>query len=266
MPRTGTGRAEGLKRWASGAAVNADPWRLFPALAARRASGPSRRNVAQDAEARLPGRPPGASPELWVAVHGKDPKAVWAELRGAELKPWIHRRVLNAAKLPADTNLTAFESYQAGHITPHDIASQAVAIVCDPDPGERWWDVNSDNGLHALHLADRMKGRGVVVASFEQRTASESDRAQAAQIPFSKHHDARLGTAGMSSANRILMTVCWSTPSRRAWGTWRRNPDARWTIVGSQIPRAGRAAVGMAGARRDRGQAGAERWSTPWPR
>ncbi len=229
-----TGRAEGLKRWASGAAVNADPWRLFPAWLRDELPVPpgetSPKMRKLDFLAALQSRP-----ELWVAVHGKDPKTVWAELRGAELKPWIHRRVLTAAKLPADTNLTAFESYQGGHLTPHDIASQAVALVCDPDPGERWWDVNSDNGLHALHLADRMKGRGVVVASFEQERRQKATALKLRKTPFrnitTRAWDGRHVVGKASSYDGVLVDAI-ST----GVGTWRRNPDARWTIVGSQIP------------------------------
>ncbi len=110
-----TGRAEGLKRWTEGRAVNADPWRLFPAWLRDQLPVPPGETTPKvrklDFLAALQARP-----SLWVAVRGKDEKAVWAELRDAELKPWIHRRIPTAARLPAETDLTAFESYRSGHL------------------------------------------------------------------------------------------------------------------------------------------------------
>ncbi len=84
---------------------------------------------------------------------GRDEKPVWTELRDAELKPWIHRRITTAAKLPPDTDLTAFESFRQGHLSRTTSRRRPSRSSADPDPGERWWDVNADNGLHSLHLA-----------------------------------------------------------------------------------------------------------------
>ena len=178
-----TGRAEGLKRWTEGRAVNADPWRLFPAWLRDQLPVPPGDATPKvrklDFLAALQARP-----SLWVAVRGTDEKSVWAELRDAELKPWIHRRMPTAARLPAETDLTAFEAYRSGHLVAHDIASQAVALVCDPDPGERWWDVDADNGLHSLHLAALMKGKGLVVATFEQERRRKAIALKLRSSPF----------------------------------------------------------------------------------
>ena len=210
-----TGRAEGLKRWTEGRPVNADPWRLFPAWMRDQLPVPPGDATPKvrklDFLAALQARPP-----LWVAVRGQDEKSVWAELRDAGLKPWIHRRIPTAARLPPETDLTAFESFRSGQLIAHDIASQAVAIVCDPDPGERWWDVNGDNGLHSLHLAALMKGKGLVVCTFEQERRRESDRAQAAQQSAFTTSRPGSGTAGTWPARREPTTECWSTRSPRA--------------------------------------------------
>ena len=59
-----------------------------------------------------------------------------------------------------------------------------MALVCDPDPGERWWDVNADYGLHSLHLAALMKGKGLVVATFEQERRRKATALKLRTSPF----------------------------------------------------------------------------------
>ncbi len=100
-----TARAEGLKRWVDGRAVNADPWRLFP---------PWLREC-------LPMPPGGGSPKakylellnsfqsrpsLWVrAQNVGDHNVLWNELREGGLKPWVHRKVERAAKLAPEADV-----------------------------------------------------------------------------------------------------------------------------------------------------------------
>ncbi len=142
---TWTARAEGLKRFAGGRTVNADPWRLFPDW--------FRANIAL---------PPGTAtpkarylellnslqlrPPLWVRAQGPNVDAVWDELKEAGLKPWIHRRLLSAAKLETDADVYHLAPFTHGRLEIQDIASQAVALICDPEPGERWWDACAARG------------------------------------------------------------------------------------------------------------------------
>jgi 16S rRNA (cytosine967-C5)-methyltransferase len=229
-----TARAEGLKRFVGGRPVNADPWQLFPAWLRSQLPVPPGDGTPKARRleflATLQSRPP-----LWLGVRGHDEKAVWTELREAGLKPWIHRRLATAAKFPAETDSTAFEAVQARRLVAHDLASQAVGIVCDPDPGERWWDLNGERGLHALHLAALMKGRGVVVSTFERKS-----RQHAAGLflrPSSLHNistrlwDGRHPPGKAERFDGVLVDgICSGV------GSWRRHPDARWVVTGDQIP------------------------------
>src|SRR5438094_417001 len=99
-----TARAEGLKRWVGGRAVTADPWRLFPAwlrdhLPLPPGGGSPKLKYLEFLNA-LQSRPP-----LWVRVQGADEEGVWAELREGGLKPWVHRHITKAAKLPIEANV-----------------------------------------------------------------------------------------------------------------------------------------------------------------
>jgi len=229
-----TGRAEGLKRWVAGRPVNADPWRLFPAWMRDQLPVPPGSATPKvrrlDFLAALQTRPP-----LWVGVRGQDEKTVWTALRDAGLKPWIHRRLPSAAKLPPETDLMAFDLFRTQQLVAQDITSQAVAIVCDPDRGERWWDVNGESGLHALHLAALMGGKGVVVCTFEQERRRRENAARLRRGAFhnitTRLWDGRHPAGKAASYDGVLVDAVCS-----GIGSWRRHPDARWTMPAARLP------------------------------
>ena len=232
---TWTARAEGLKRWVDGRALNADPWRLFP---------PWLREV-------LPLPPGGASPKqkylelldglqkrppLWVRAQGADEKALWTELKDSGLKPWIHRTLTRSARLETDADVYHLPAFLRGELEIQDLASQAVALVCDPDPGERWWDACAGAGGKSLHLAALMGGKGVVVATDAHESRLKEAVRRARRSPFrnitTKVWDGKHPAGKSKSFDGVLVDSPCS-----AIGTWRRNPDARWTLDREGIPR-----------------------------
>jgi 16S rRNA (cytosine967-C5)-methyltransferase len=229
-----TARAEGLKRWVAGRAVNADPWRLFPEWLRDELPVPPGDASPKARRLDFLGSLQSHSP-LWVAVRGKDEKAVWNELRDAGLKPWVHRRLATAAKLPADTDLSLTEAFQSGRLVAQDLASQAVGIVCDPDAGERWWDLRGENGLHALHLAALMAGKGLVVSTFDNDRRRSDTALRLRAFPFhnitTRVWDGKRAAGKAASFDGVLVDAFCS-----GIGSWRRHPDARWIISASQIP------------------------------
>jgi 16S rRNA (cytosine967-C5)-methyltransferase len=232
-----TARAEGLKRWTGGQAVNADPWRLFPAWIRDQLPVPPGDATPKMRRLEFLAALQSRSP-MWVTVRGGDAKAVWAELREAELKPWIHRRLPDAAKLPPETDLSRIESFEAGRLIVQDLASQAVGLACDPDPGERWWDVRgeAEGGLHALHLAALMRGKGSVTCTFDTErrrhdTALRLRRGAYHNIT-TKVRDKNHPTGKAASFDGVLVEA----PSSGV-GHWRRHPDGRWAVPAEEIPR-----------------------------
>jgi 16S rRNA (cytosine967-C5)-methyltransferase len=228
-----TARALGLKRFVGSRPVNADPWQLYPTWLRDQLPVPPGDGAPKQRRleflAALQTRPP-----LWLGVRGHEEKAVWAQLRDAGLKPWIHRRITSAAKLPPETDATTLEAVLTRRAVAHDLSSQAVGIVCDPDPGERWWDVNGERGLHALHLAALMKGRGVVVSTFERKSrqtvAALNLRPSALHNVTTRLWDGRHAPGKASRYDGVLVDAICS-----GVGSWRRHPDARWVVSGDQI-------------------------------
>ena len=239
-----TARAEGLKRWLDGRPVNADPWRLFPAWLRDQLpvppgdETPKARRLEFLASLQRP-------PPTWVGVRGHEeggvrrpaPNAAWAQLRDAGLKPWIHRRITSAAKLPPETDLTRLEVFSSGRLVGQDLASQAVGIVCDPDPGERCWVVRgeADGGLQALHLAALMAGKGVVVATCSTERQRHETALRLRRGAFhnitTKVWDGHHPIGKPAGFDGVLLDAPCS-----GVGGWRRHPDARWTLSAEEIP------------------------------
>jgi len=230
-----TARAEGLKRWFEGRAINADPWRLFPAWFREHLPLPPG------------GAPPKARylellqtlqsrPSLWIRAQGANEKTLWAELTEMGHKPWAHRHVLRAAKIDAEADVHHLPAFERGELEIQDLASQAVALACDPDPGERWWDACAGAGGKAIHLAALMGGKGVVVATDVNAIRLKEAVRRARRSPFrnltTKEWDGRHLPSKAKSFDGVLVDAPCS-----GIGTWRRNPDARWSFDSQAISR-----------------------------
>jgi 16S rRNA (cytosine967-C5)-methyltransferase len=232
---TWTARGEGWKRLNEGRIVSADPWRLFPDWLRE----------------QLPLPPGGASPKLkyleflqilqtpsplWVRAQGTDEQAIWTELTSSGLKPWIHRKLTRAAKLEAEADVHHLPAFERGDLEIQDLASQAVALACDPDPGERWWDVCAGAGGKSLHLAALMKGKGLVVATDVHELRLKEAARRAKRSPFrnltTKPWDGKHVVGKTGTYHGVLVDAPCS-----AVGTWRRNPDARWTLDALAVAR-----------------------------
>jgi 16S rRNA (cytosine967-C5)-methyltransferase len=238
-----TARAEALKRWVEGRSVNADPWRLFPAFLRDHLPLPSGSGAAKsrylavlDALQKRP--------DLWVRAQAMEATPVWNELREAGVKPWIHRRVDHAAKIEEEADVHHFRAFKRGDLEIQDIASQAVGLACDPDPGERWWDACAGAGGKALHLAALMRGKGLVVATDAYEGPLKETIRRARRSPFrnvtTKLWDGKHVAGKPRSFDGVLVDAPCS-----GIGTWRRNPDARWTLEPEAIPRLAELQLGL---------------------
>jgi len=230
-----TARADAWKRLHDGVAVTADPWRLFPPwlrehLPLSPGSGSPKLKNLELLEA-LQSRPP-----IWVRAQGDEPRRVWEELGELGLKPWVHRRVTSAARMGPDANVHHLEPFKLGRLEIQDLASQAVGLACDPEPGERWWDACAGAGGKALQLSALLKGKGLVVATDVHEFKLKETVRRARRSPFrnvtTKPWDGKHAVGKPGSFDGVLVDAPCS-----AIGTWRRNPDARWTLDRLAIPR-----------------------------
>ncbi len=167
-------------------------------------------------------------PPLWLRAQISDVAWLRRELEGQGAKARPHTKMPYALECEASSlNLRAMPSFRHGDFEVQDLASQCVALVCDPKPGEQWWDACAGGGGKTLHLAWLMQGKGSVTAS-DIRLYKLDElklRARRAQFPNirCKEWKGREMPKWKDRFNGVLV----DTPCSCS-GTWRRNPDARW--------------------------------------
>jgi 16S rRNA (cytosine967-C5)-methyltransferase len=122
-------------------------------------------------------------------------------------------------------------SYKSGHIQVQDEASQLIACLVDPKPGDTILDVCAGTGGKTTHLAEIMKNRGRIVAIDINDGKRESLRLSAARQGITII-DARWGDATRDMGNefheafdRVLIDAPCS-----GLGTLRRNPEIKWRL------------------------------------
>ncbi len=147
----------------------------------------------------------------------------------------------------------AHPGWAAGAFTPQSRASQAVARIAGPQPGERVLDLCAAPGGKTTHLAALMGNRGEVVAVERNRQRARALRATAERMRTSIVHVVE-GDAGSfrdpDGFDRVLLD-----PPCSGLGTLQSHPDLRWRMT----PRA----IGELAAEQDRLLAAARRALRP---
>jgi 16S rRNA (cytosine967-C5)-methyltransferase len=166
---------------------------------------------------------PGKAAELAAALGDCTP----AEGAPATLCP-------DALRYSGTKDLFKTPQFTAGEFEIQDIGSQAVSAVCAPKPGETWWDACAGEGGKSLHLADLMANKGLLWCSDRsaRRAAVLKKRFGRAKL-FNYRFAEWDGTERLPTRTKfdgILVDAPCS-----GVGTWRRNPDARWTTRVSDI-------------------------------
>jgi 16S rRNA (cytosine967-C5)-methyltransferase len=112
--------------------------------------------------------------------------------------------------------------------------SQAVALICAPQPGETWWDACAGEGGKTLHLSQLMENKGLIWATdkAEWRLNQFKIRARRAQC-FNYRSKVWQGP-GTLPTKTMFDGVLLDAPCS-GLGTWHRNPHARWTATEKDV-------------------------------
>ncbi len=173
-------------------------------------------------------------PPVWLRAQVEPARAL-AELTAAELAPKPHPRRPDAIAIaPPKLNLRNLPALRDGLLEIQDLASQTVAAVCDPRPGERWWDACAGAGGKTLHLATLMRNKGSIVASDIREFVLEDLRRRARRAEFSNIRCREWKGKAMPEKKGNFDGVLVDAPCTCS-GTWRRNPDARWNLDRAEI-------------------------------
>ncbi len=183
-----------------------------------------------DAVATAPGHPSAADlatallarAPVWVRLQTDAPDDAFAEWAARGWAATPHAALPDAFKLPPETNLSACDTYQAGHYEIQDLGSQLILATLDlpaASPGPRWLDACAGAGGKTLQLA-RLLGPSARIDAVDIRSASLAELR------------ARTTRAGLGSRVRTLDRpdhatrydgVLVDAPCSGS-GTWRRSP------------------------------------------
>lgn len=131
-------------------------------------------------------------------------------------------------------SLSTIALLKNGAIEIQDEGSQLVALLLDPKPGERVVDFCAGAGGKTLALSALMKNKGRIMACdiLEKRLKRSGERFRRAGLhnietkPLSSERDPWV-KRHKETFDRVLVDApCSGT------GTWRRNPDSRWRLLG----------------------------------
>jgi 16S rRNA (cytosine967-C5)-methyltransferase len=169
-------------------------------------------------------------PKLWLRAKRGQAAALVEKLIGAEISPLLP----DALSFNGETDLFKTPEFHAGEFEIQDIASQVVGLLCNPNPGETWWDACAGEGGKTLHLSDLMQNKGLLWAS---------DRAEWRLQKLKR----RTGRAKVFNYRSVFWDGGKKLPTKTKFdgvlvdapcsgiGTWQRNPQARWTTSENDV-------------------------------
>ncbi len=174
-------------------------------------------------------------PPVWLRAQISDVEWLQKELASDDIPTSRHNLLQYALKINISSgNLRQQGNFKAGDFEIQDLASQAVANICAPHPGEQWWDACAGGGGKTLHLAWLMQGKGSVLATDIRlhKLKELKLRARRAQFPNIRYKEWK-GKAMPTFRGRFAGVLV-DTPCSCS-GTWRRNPNARWTTEEDEL-------------------------------
>jgi len=128
------------------------------------------------------------------------------------------------------------EMVAEGTLTIQDLGAMLVTHVLDPQPGETVVDGAAAPGGKTTHIAERLRGRGRVIACDVHQGKLERLSRRASLMGLetieAHHQDARtLGKAFRHQAHRLLLDAPCT-----GFGVLRRRPDIKWRARPEDIP------------------------------
>jgi 16S rRNA (cytosine967-C5)-methyltransferase len=126
------------------------------------------------------------------------------------------------------------EMFHAGEFEVQDIASQAVGLMCDPQPGETWWDACAGEGGKTLHFSDLMQNSGLIWSSDRADWRLKRLKLRAARAKAFNYRAAAWDGGPHLPTKTMFDGVLVDAPCSGV-GTWQRNPHSRWTTTENDV-------------------------------
>ena len=165
-------------------------------------------------------------PPTWIRSR-TDPAQLVQALAGRDVPCSGHEALPAALSVAGGISLANALSGHAAQFVVQDISSQCVGHICAPQKDGDWWDCCAGAGGKALHLLDLMQQNGKVLATDIRVPALKELKKRARKYGIrgirTQPHNVVHDEPFKKSFDGVLVDAPCS-----GWGTWPRNPDARW--------------------------------------
>ena len=158
----------------------------------------------------------------------------WLRLRSEKFKDTLNAAGISFTEHPLMRRAVAVDGGAplaslgaTGQYEIQDITSQAVVEIAAPESGSEWWDACSGSGGKALQLADAAGAGAKILATDIRENALAECKKRARTDGISTIRTQLHNLAGDPPFTKQFAGVLVDAPCS-GWGTWNRNPDARW--------------------------------------
>jgi 16S rRNA (cytosine967-C5)-methyltransferase len=171
-------------------------------------------------------------PRLWLRARRGQGKTLADKLRDCRL--FGQGTLSDTVEYRGPEDLFRTAEFHAGEFELQDISSQAVGLICDPRPGETWWDACAGEGGKTLHLSDLMENKGLIWASDPAAWRLQRLRRRAGRARVFNYRAAAWDGGPKLPTKTRFDGVLVDAPCS-GLGTWQRNPHARWTVTPQDV-------------------------------
>ena len=178
--------------------------------------------------------------DQWLRALQSEPK-LWLRAkrgRGKELAEKLgFARVValpDAVVYEGEADLFGSPEFHAGEFEIQDITSQFVGLICNPKPGETWWDACAGEGGKLLHLSDLMQNKGLIWASDRAEWRLIRLKRRAARAKAFNYRSV-VWDGGTKRPTKVKFDGVLVDGPCSGLGTWQRNPQARWTTTEQDV-------------------------------
>lgn len=165
-------------------------------------------------------------PKLWLRTKRNRAKEISEKL--GDCFPISGSKLDDALEYRGEKDLFRTPEFHNGEFELQDISSQAVSVICDPQPGETWWDACAGEGGKLLHFSELMSNKGLIWASDRAEWRLKKLKQRAARAKAFNYR-AALWDGGKKLPTKTKFDGVLVDAPCSGIGTWQRNPHARWT-------------------------------------